>query len=124
MDPPQRHRLPGEGPSLWHPSEAGGVRVSLQERCPPPDPRAGQVWADAGWRVLTRWHSRQPCAGQRRLVLVVSEVCARGYRAGRAREGRTRSEERPVGWSAAGAAVGGFKQAPRLPTQRPFCWWG
>ena len=36
-------------------------------------------------------------AGQRRLVLVVSEVCAGRYGAGRAREGRTRGEERLVG---------------------------
>ena len=28
---------------------------------------------------LTRWDPRQSCIGQRRLVLVVSEVCARGY---------------------------------------------
>jgi len=36
---------------------------------------------------------------------VVSEVCARGYGAGNAREGRTSKAERVVGRSAAGAAV-------------------
>ena len=35
--------------------------------------------------------------GQRRLVLVVSEVCARGYGTGRAREGSARGKERLVG---------------------------
>ena len=39
-------------------------------------------------------------------VLVVSEVCAGKYGAGRVRDGSTRNEERLVGRSAAGAAVG------------------
>jgi len=43
---------------------------------------------------------------QTRLVLVVSEICARGYDAGRARAGGGRGAERLVGRSAAGAAVG------------------
>ena len=37
---------------------------------------------------------------------MVSEICAGGYGAGRAGEGRTRREEGLVGRSAAGAAVG------------------
>ena len=36
---------------------------------------------------------------------MVSEVCARGYRAGRARKKSERGAERVVGQSAAGAAV-------------------
>ena len=39
-------------------------------------------------------------------MLVVSEVCAWGYGAGRARDGRPRGVERLVGRSAARAAVG------------------
>jgi len=39
-------------------------------------------------------------------VLVVSEVCAGGYGAGRAREQSARGPERLVGRSAPGAAVG------------------
>jgi hypothetical protein len=39
------------------------------------------------------------------LVLVVSEVCARGYGAGRVREGNTRSEERVMGRWAGGSAM-------------------
>jgi hypothetical protein len=39
-------------------------------------------------------------------VLVVSEVCAGRYGAGRVREGNARGTERLVGLSAAGAAVG------------------
>ncbi len=61
------------------------------------------VLEGAGHDVLEASNGR---LGQRRLVLVVSEVCAGGYGAGRVREGRTRSEERPVGRSAAAAAVG------------------
>ena len=40
------------------------------------------------------------------MVLVVSEVYARGYGAGRARVGSTRSQERLVVYSDSGAAVG------------------
>jgi hypothetical protein len=40
------------------------------------------------------------------LVLVVSEVCARGYGARRVRARSARGAERTVGRSAAGAAVG------------------
>jgi len=43
---------------------------------------------------------------QRRLVLVVQEVCAGRYRAGRVRRPSPTGEERLVGRSAAGAAVG------------------
>jgi hypothetical protein len=39
-------------------------------------------------------------------VLVVSEVCAGGYRAGRVGEGSARVEERLVGWSDSCTAVG------------------
>ena len=39
-------------------------------------------------------------------MLVVSEVCTRGHGTRRTGEGSTRSEERLVGRSAAGAAVG------------------
>jgi len=39
-------------------------------------------------------------------MLVVSEVCAGGCGAGRARNRSARGEERLMGWSAAGAAVG------------------
>jgi len=55
--------------------------------------------------TLAQWHPRQSSARQTRLVLVVSEVCAGRYGAGRTREGSTRGEERLVGWSAAGPAV-------------------
>jgi len=40
------------------------------------------------------------------LVLVVSEICARRYGAGRVREGSTRGKSRLVGRSAAVAAAG------------------
>src|SRR6266850_764369 len=50
---------------------------------------------------------RQSLAGQSRLVVVVvSEVCAGGYRAGRVGEGIARVEERLVGWSDSCTAVG------------------
>ena len=50
------------------------------------------------------------------LVLVVSEVRARRYGAGRVRDGSTRSKERVVGRSAAGAAVG----VEEVPSSRPL----
>ena len=46
------------------------------------------------------------------LVLVVSEVCARGYGAGRVRERSTKGEGRIVGRSAAGGAVGVAEENP------------
>jgi hypothetical protein len=46
------------------------------------------------------------------LVLGVSEIRAEGYSAGRAREGRMGSEERLVGRSTAGAAVGMAEEEP------------
>jgi len=54
---------------------------------------------------------------------VVSEVCAGRYGAGRAREERTRSEERAVGRSAARAAVGveeGVKTGQGVRTTNPI----
>jgi len=45
-------------------------------------------------------------ASETGLVLVVSDVCVRGYGAGGARVGSATSQERLVGRSAAGAAVG------------------
>jgi hypothetical protein len=63
-------------------------------------------------RVPAGWHERQPRAGEGWLVLVVSKVCARRYGAGRVGEGSTRGEERLVGRSAAGAAVGMAEEEP------------
>jgi hypothetical protein len=51
-------------------------------------------------KLLLQWGPR------RRLVLVVSEVCARGCCSRRVGEGSTRGEERLVGRSAPDAAVG------------------
>ena len=48
----------------------------------------------------------QSGTGQARLVLVVPEVCAGGYGAGRVRAGSARRQERLMGRSAASAAVG------------------
>ena len=45
-------------------------------------------------------------------MLVVSKICAGGYGAGRARERSARGQERVVGRSAAGAAVGVAEENP------------
>jgi len=47
-------------------------------------------------RVTARWECQSETR-QTRLVLVVSEVCAGEYDAGRVREGSTRGSERAVG---------------------------
>jgi hypothetical protein len=57
-------------------------------------------------RAPTRWHQRQSHAGSRQLVLMVSEVCTKGYHTGAARAVGARGQERFVGGSAAGAALG------------------
>ena len=43
---------------------------------------------------------------------MVPEICARGYGAGRVREGSASRPEWLVGWSAAGAAVGVAEENP------------
>jgi len=48
-------------------------------------------------------------------VLVVSEVCAGRYGAGRVGKGSARGEERLVGRSTAGAAVGVAEENPLRP---------
>ncbi len=58
-----------------------------------------------GVRDPIRWYEHQGVR-HAELVLVVLAVCARGYGAGRAREGSERGQERLVGGSASGAAVG------------------
>jgi len=53
--------------------------------------------------------------GQRRLVLVVSEVCVGGYGTAKARSRSARGEERITVRSEAGAAVGVAKEKPLRP---------
>jgi hypothetical protein len=54
----------------------------------------------------TGWHQRQSHTRERGLVLMVSEVCARGYGAGRIGEGSARGQERLVDGTESRAAVG------------------
>jgi hypothetical protein len=66
------------------------------------------------------WHERQSHTGQRRLVLVVSEICAGGYGAGRARKGSTSCQERVVGRSAAGAPVGVAQEKMTMESNKTY----
>jgi hypothetical protein len=64
-------------------------------------------------RDPARWDESQSGTRQARLVLVISELRAREYGIGRARDGSQKEQERHVGGSAAGAAV-----AMAMSTQR------
>jgi len=68
--------------------------------------RLRQVQAYPWRRDPTRWHESQSWARQAGLVLVVPEVCARGYGARRVGDGRASESERIVGWSLLNPAVG------------------
>ena len=59
--------------------------IDCPERSHPPDSRPRQVQAHPCRCASVRWHPRQPHTGQRQLVLVVSEICAGRYGAGRTR---------------------------------------
>jgi hypothetical protein len=77
----------------------------------------GRTIADV---LLPDWHEPESGTRQRWLVLVVSEVCAEGYRAGRVGEGSARVEERLVGWSDSCTTVGmAEEEAKILVTELP-----
>ena len=59
---------------------------------------------------------------QRRLVLVVSEVCAREYDATEVRSRGTRIEDGAMGRPSSRTAVGVAKEREEL-IRSPFCWW-
>ena len=88
--------------------------LSPSEKKSPPDARSRQVPAHHWGRDSSGWDKPQSGTRQRRLVLVVSEVRAGGYGTGRLRGRGTGSKERPVGRSAAGAAVGVAEGKPTV----------
>jgi len=99
----------------WPSSQAGYVRAGVWERSHPLDSRPRQVWGHLCRCAAARWDPRQSHAGQKRLVLVVSEIRSQEYRISEAREECTRDEERLMGGSNSYPAVAVEKENPLRP---------
>lgn len=84
---------------------ASEVRGGLREESHRPDLWSRQILAHSCRRVPARWHQRQSRVSQK-LLVVVSEVCAGGFGAGRVEARSAKGEERLVGRFASNAAVG------------------
>ena len=84
-------------------------------------PMASTSTSAPSLRYSARWDEPQSGTRQAGLVLVGSEVYAGGYGAGRARDRSTRSQDRFVGRSAAGAAVGVVEEKKSLRMDLTEC---
>jgi len=74
--------------------------------------RSGRILAEVR---LARWHSCDHTLVKKRLVRVVSGICAKEHRTSAAREACTRDEARLMGESDSCAAVGVAKENPLKP---------